>query len=55
MRRLSFMSVVLAAIIVLALSTHAAVAVQDAPEYGPAKGTLVIVGGGSMDGTGVIE
>jgi cyanophycinase len=25
------------------------------PEYGPAKGTLVIVGGGSMDGTGIIE
>ena len=26
-----------------------------APEYGPAKGTLVIVGGGSMDGTGIVE
>jgi cyanophycinase len=55
MRRLSFVSVVLAATIVLALSTHAAVAVQDAPEYGPAKGSLVIVGGGSMEGTGIIE
>src|SRR5688572_9731671 len=26
-----------------------------APEYGPAKGTLVIVGGGVLDGTGVLE
>lgn len=26
-----------------------------APEYGPAKGTLVIVGGGNLDGTGVME
>lgn len=28
---------------------------QQAPEYGPAKGTLVIVGGGSTDGTGIVE
>ena len=26
-----------------------------APEYGPSKGTLVIVGGGSLDGTGIFE
>ena len=26
-----------------------------APEYGPAKGTLVIVGGGGLDGTGIME
>ncbi|HSK08705.1 MAG TPA: cyanophycinase [Vicinamibacterales bacterium] len=25
------------------------------PEYGPAKGTLVIVGGGSLDGSGIAE
>src|SRR6266849_5839748 len=25
------------------------------PEYGPAKGTLVIQGGGSADGTGIVE
>jgi cyanophycinase len=25
------------------------------PEYGPAKGTLVIVGGGNTDGTGIVE
>ncbi len=30
-------------------------AFQDAPEYGPAKGTLVIVGGGAMEGTGIVE
>jgi cyanophycinase len=28
---------------------------QDAPEYGPSKGALVIVGGGGMDGTGIVE
>jgi cyanophycinase len=26
-----------------------------APEYGPARGSLVIVGGGSTDGTGIVE
>jgi hypothetical protein len=33
----------------------AAGASQDAPDYGPAKGTLVIVGGGGMEGTGIVE
>jgi len=28
---------------------------QTAPEYGPPKGTLVIVGGGSLEGTGIPE
>jgi cyanophycinase len=28
---------------------------QETPEYGPAKGTLVIVGGGPTNGTGIIE
>lgn len=28
---------------------------QAAPEYGPPKGTLVIVGGGSTNGTGIVE
>lgn len=28
---------------------------QDAPEYGPPRGALVIVGGGSMAGTGIVE
>src|SRR5688572_24825751 len=28
---------------------------QNSPEYGPARGTLVIVGGGSTEGTGIME
>lgn len=28
---------------------------QNGPQYGPAKGTLVIVGGGSTEGTGIME
>ncbi|MBL0171224.1 MAG: hypothetical protein IPP90_10920 [Gemmatimonadaceae bacterium] len=28
---------------------------QPAPEYGPAKGTLLIVGGGQLDSSGIIE
>ncbi len=28
---------------------------SQAPEYGPAKGTLVIVGGGSTEGTTIME
>ena len=30
-------------------------AAQELPEYGPAKGTLVIVGGGNLTGSGIIE
>ena len=37
----------------IALSTP--IAAQQATEYGPATGTLVIVGGGSMAGTGIME
>ena len=37
------------------LLAAAAGAFQDTPEYGPAKGTLVIVGGGNTDGTGIVE
>jgi cyanophycinase len=28
---------------------------QQTPEYGPAKGTLLIVGGGALEGTGIME
>jgi cyanophycinase len=28
---------------------------DEAPEYGPAKGTLIIIGGGSMEDTGILE
>jgi cyanophycinase len=30
-------------------------AAQDAPEYGPSKGTIIIVGGGPLQNTGIIE
>jgi cyanophycinase len=36
-------------------ATTPAAQAQSAPEYGPAKGTLVIVGGGSTDGTTIME
>lgn len=40
----------------ISFAPRARVAAQDAtPEYGPAKGTLVIVGGGSTDGTTIME
>ena len=39
----------------VALTVGAARAYQEPPEYGPPKGTLVIVGGGGMDGTGIVE
>ena len=35
--------------------TPATAAATEAPEYGPAKGTLIIVGGGGTDGTGIME
>lgn len=49
MRRRSFVLLVLA--VILAAGGVA----QETPEYGPAKGTLVIAGGGNMDGTGIVE
>jgi cyanophycinase len=50
----------LAAAAALALVLGAAPAAQapapaTSPEYGPPTGTLVIVGGGNLDGTGIIE
>ena len=54
MRRLASPHLILLAVLV-ALLGRPTVAVQEAPEYGPAKGTLVIAGGGSMEGTGIVE
>jgi cyanophycinase len=45
----------LCALLVLVTAPAARTAADDPPEYGPAKGTLVIVGGGALDGTGIIE
>ncbi len=39
----------------LTIGLSAPIAAQQATEYGPATGTLVIVGGGSMAGTGIME
>ncbi len=39
----------------LAIGLSAQIHAQEATEYGPPNGALVIVGGGSMNGTGIIE
>lgn len=39
----------------LAAIFSAGILLAQAPEYGPAKGTLVIQGGGSAEGTGIVE
>lgn len=41
--------------VVLAAAVPWRIAAQDAPEYGPPKGTLIIVGGGATAGTGIVE
>jgi cyanophycinase len=41
--------------LLLALALAAPGAAQQSTEYGPPSGTLVIVGGGSTDGTGIVE
>lgn len=45
----------LAAALCVAISFPVRAAVQAAPEYGPAHGTLVIVGGGNTANTGIVE
>jgi cyanophycinase len=39
----------------LAVALWAGSALAQPPDYGPSKGTLVIQGGGSADGTGIVE
>jgi cyanophycinase len=39
----------------LVLASTSTGTAQDAPQYGPAKGTLLIVGGGDLDDTGIVE
>lgn len=48
---------VLACCVLLALpaATLTRSIADDPPEYGPPKGTLVIAGGGALDGTGIVE
>jgi len=54
MRR-SLSLAVVALAIAASLPRASAQATQDQPEYGPAKGTLVIVGGGNLTGSGINE
>ena len=42
-------------VLTLTIALSAPIAAQQATEYGPATGTLVIVGGGSTAGTGIME
>lgn len=44
-----------AGVVMIAATLSGAPTAQEAPEYGPPKGTLVIVGGGSTEGTGIVE
>lgn len=53
MLRRALAAVAVATIVIFTLSIG--IAAQPAPEYGPAKGTLVIVGGGELDDTGIYE
>ena len=54
MTNLRRVSVLLGAMIcALVLAPRAAQ--QEAPEYGPAKGTLVIIGGNMQDGSGIAQ
>src|SRR5215204_1307784 len=46
---------VAAAVVVLAALPRAQQPGPEVPEYGPAKGTLVIVGGGNLNGSGISE
>jgi len=58
-KKIVYGSAVLLTALVLAASLEAQLLKDpsgaDAPEYGPAKGTLVIVGGGPTNNTGIIE
>jgi cyanophycinase len=48
------LAVAAAALTLIVISSIAAFS-QEAPEYGPAKGTLLIIGGGNLDGSGIYE
>jgi cyanophycinase len=43
------------AVVLMALAWPMRAPAQETPEYGPPKGSLVIVGGGNLEGTGIIE
>jgi cyanophycinase len=45
----------LAGSLLLVMAVVVGAGAEEPPEYGPARGTLVIVGGGNLEGTGVLE
>src|SRR5579862_2670145 len=45
--------ILLPLLLITFVSFHACA--QDQPEYGPPKGTLIIIGGGNAEGTGIME
>jgi cyanophycinase len=49
------LSLLIAMVAVFTWPSSSAARQEAAPEYGPAKGTLVVVGGGGLDGTGIME
>jgi cyanophycinase len=51
----AFAAAVLVAILTATPRGYQAPATADAPEYGPTKGALLIVGGGNTNGTGIVE
>jgi cyanophycinase len=53
--RTRFLTLLAGAVMLAASLTGAQTPTPSAPEYGPPKGTLVIVGGGSTEGTGIVE
>ena len=56
MNRRRLLTVIAASALAFGVSLRpSAQAPAAAPEYGPAKGTLVIVGGGATEGTGIVE
>src|SRR6188474_805581 len=55
MRKRALAVTLLAALSVAAALPSAWQTSQESPEYGPAKGTLLIVGGGNLNGSGINE
>ena len=54
-RHLKRLAIPVFLLVSIAVSGSLAAQPPAAPDYGPPRGTLVIVGGGNLDGTGIIE
>ena len=54
-RQLRLVLTVFLASLGLSLAVRAAAPPPDAPEYGPAKGSLIIIGGNMQDGSGLAQ